>query len=501
MSSSNQKGNNALQLLLFKKAEFWEAERIKENLSLFRRVVKKVPAYKDFLRKNGINPAKIKTSTDFLSLPVMDKNNYLRRYPLQDLCWGGKLDGSLVFAATSGTTGGPFYFPRDTAIDWQSSVFHELFLCAGEKSGGESTLVIVCFGMGVWIGGLITYEALQKVSERGYPLSIITPGINKEEIYNALKSIGSQFGQVVLCGYPPFIKDLVDEAETKGIHLKSIARLRIIFAAEAFSEKFRDYIVRKAGIKNLYTDTMNIYGSADLGTMAEETPLSIFARRLATQNERFYKNLFPEAGERLPTLVQYNPAFINFEESKGTLLATAYNYLPLIRYQIGDRGGIIPFRKMVAALAEEGVSLCSVARKTGAPKIPQLPFVYLYERLDMSTKLYGANIFSEHVREALQDHALEDFVTGKFTMSTISDRKQNQHLLINLELKEGVRESSELQYKALDAIVKNLLQKNAEYRNNYLSMRERVVPELQFWPYHHPQYFTPGIKQKWVAGN
>lgn len=496
----NKQAKSILRLLKTKSGNFWIEEGKKKNLALFRGAAKRIPAYGDFLKKNNIKPAQIKSWEDFLSIPVMDKTNYLKQYSLKDLCWDGRIDHkALVFAATSGTTGVPFYFPRNDTIDWQSSVFHEMFLRFGKSTHRESTLIIVCFGMGVWIGGVITYEAMQKVGERGHNLSIITPGINKEEIYNAIKNLGDKYDQVVLCGYPPFIKDIVDEADQHGVSWKNLARVKIIFAAETFSEKFRDYIVRKTGIKDLFTDTMNIYGSADLGTMAGETPMSIFVRRLAIHNPRFYATLFPDAGERLPTLVQFNPLFTNIEEVEGTLLLTANNHLPLIRYKIGDKGGVISFEKMTKLLAAEGISLKSVKYTTGTKVIPQLPFVYLYERLDLSTKLYGATIFAEHVREALQDSSLEKYLTGKFTMATRFDQKQNQYLLINIELKSDMHETGELREQVLNCVIQNLLKKNAEYRNNYTSMRDRVIPHLLFWPYRHPDYFKQGIKQKWVA--
>jgi phenylacetate-CoA ligase len=137
----------------------------------------------------------------------------------------------------------------------------------------KSTLVLVCFGMGVWIGGVITYQAFKAISERGYPMTILTPGVNKREIFEALKNIGPKYDQVIMCGYPPFMKDVVDEAKLHGINWHHY-NVKMVFAAEAFSEKFREYIMRKVGMKNPYRDTMNIYGSADLGTMASETPFN-----------------------------------------------------------------------------------------------------------------------------------------------------------------------------------------------------------------------------------
>lgn len=483
-------------LLRNKKSDFWIEEGRKRSLELFHAAAKRVPAYKDFLKKNGISPAKIKTWVDFQNVPIVDKKNYLRQYPLEKLCWDGSLKKPLVFTSTSGSTGEPFYFPRDEALDWQSSVLHEMFLLNDEPNKDKSTLVIVCFGMGVWIGGLITYQAFKTVARRGYPITILTPGVNKKEIFDAVRNIGHKFDQIILCGYPPFIKDIIDEAEDHGISWNKF-NLKIIFAAEAFSEKFRDYAAQKTGIKNQLIDTMNIYGSADLGTMAEETPLSILVRKISAQNKKIAKNIFPETG-RTPTLAQFNPLFTNFEGVDGNILCTGYNALPLIRYDIGDRGGVVSFDDVAKHLKESGVNLKKELEKSGIGRPAELPFVYIYERADFSAKLYGAIIYPEHIKDGLQDPFLENFITSKFTMLTKYDKEQNQYLEINVELKPRVKENAFLEKKMNYLITQSLLEKNAEHKNNHAMIPEKVAPRIVFWPHEHPLYFKPGIKQKWV---
>jgi phenylacetate-CoA ligase len=196
--------------------------------------------------------------------------------------------------------------------------------------------------MGVWIGGIITYKAVEIMSNRQkYPVSILTPGINKEEIFNALKNLAPQFKQTVICGYPPFIKDIIDESNERNIDLKNLD-LRIFFAAESFTEDFRDYISLHSGIANPETGTMNIYGSADIGAMAFETPTSIKARKIASKNLDFFQSLF-FGTQKTPTFAQYIPEFICFESSERNILLTGNNSMPLIRYAIGDNGGVMSF--------------------------------------------------------------------------------------------------------------------------------------------------------------
>ena len=289
---------SAEQIIRFfseKDGKWWEREGRKRALALFHDAAQRVPAYKDFLKKNGIKDHnKIVTWEDFQRVPLTSKKNYLRQYPLEKLCWDGNLNKPLVFTATSGSTGEPFYFPRTEGVDKNAAIIHEFFLLNNTYNTKKPTLVIVAFGMGIWIGGLITYKAFEIAAQRaGYPVSIITPGLNKKEVLNALEKIAPNYGQVILAGYPPMVKDIIDEGIAQGIDFKKL-NMRLVTAAEAYTENFRDYLIEKTGIKNLFHDVMSIYGSADIGAMAFETPTAILMRRLAMRKRELFENIFSE---------------------------------------------------------------------------------------------------------------------------------------------------------------------------------------------------------------
>ena len=85
-----------------------------------------------------------------------------------------------MISSTSGSTGEPFYFPRNEQLDWEYSILAEMFLRNSSYNYKEPTLIIVGFGMGVWIRGLLTYKSSEIAFQRWhYPISIITRGINK----------------------------------------------------------------------------------------------------------------------------------------------------------------------------------------------------------------------------------------------------------------------------------------------------------------------------------
>ncbi|MDP3093305.1 MAG: hypothetical protein Q8N16_00910 [bacterium] len=493
------KASRIIQQIKTRESLFWEKIRGESVLNLFRLLSGQVPAYQDFLRNNKVKPENIKTVADLRLLPAIDKKNYLRRYPLSELTIDGRIDKPLVFTSTSGATGTPFYFHRSFDLDLQTSVIHELFYLQGQYEKEEPVLVIVCFGMGVWIGGLITYQAFHLLQERGYNVSLITPGINKEEIFKSLKDLGRSYKNIILVGYPPLIKDIIDEAPSRGIDWRKF-RVRLLFAAEVFTEDFREYVSRAVNMRNSFIDTMNIYGTADLGAMAFETPLAILIRRLCAKNQKLFEAIFKKI-QKTPTLGQYIPSFISFDAEGDDLLVSGNNTMPLIRYALGDHGGVYSFRELTKKLSELGVDLKKEAKKAGIEKFwHELPFVYVYERADFSTNLYGLQVYPEPIREALLKKPLSAYLTGKFTLETRFNSKQNQYLLIHLEMRKSRNDivPRAIKQATLSVIVEQLQLKNSEYRELHKFLGKRALPRLQFWPAEDPKYFKLGIKQRWV---
>ncbi len=485
-----------------KNSDHWHKIEERVALSLFHSASKRVPAYKDLLRKNRIDSDRVRSLADFKVLPIIDKKSYLQKYPYQDLLWDGNFSAnSTVFSSTSGSTGEPFYFPRGHTLDWQSSLVHELFLKQDPKVEDKTTLVVIGFSFGVWIAGLLTYNAFDLARTRAkLPVSIITPGINKKEIHKALKNLSPHFDSTILVGYPPFVKDVIDDAASEGVDLDKI-NLRLLCAAEPFTENFRNYLVKAAKVKNRYLDTCNIYGSSDLGTMAFETPISILTRTIAAKNESLFKSLFSGIS-KTPTLAQYNPYSIMFEETNGELLLTSNNSIPLIRYAIGDHGGIFDYNQMSEKLSNFNYDLDKEIKKARIEDyVYKLPLVYVYERKDMSTTLYGLQIYPEIIREALIEQVLSDNYTGKFVLLTKFDKKNNQYLEINIELRPDVKLSSDIKEITLKKIVENLKQKSSEFNELHGHIKTRAYPKLVFWKAGDEKYFKSGIKQKWVGLN
>ncbi len=483
---------------------FWIQRGERRVLQLFHAMAGRVPAYGDFLKKQRVYPARVKTIADFKKVPLISKDNYLRQYPLEQLCWDGKFqERHWDISSTSGSTGEPFYFPRSDAQNLQYAGTAELYLRANFEIHKKTTLYVNCFALGVWIGGLFTYEAIKLLARRGkYRITLINPGLNKIEIIKAVRNLGPQFDQVILGGYPPFIKDVIDDGIRYGLKWKKY-NLGIIFSAEGFSEEFRNYIIKHAGIKNRYTGTLNHYGTVDQGTIAHETPLAVLIRRLAIQRPKLFRAIFPASeGHRLPTLCQYDPELFFFEEANGGVVCSSYSGLPLVRYDLKDNGGVMTFVNVLASFRAAGIDILREAKKAGiANTVWHLPFVYVYERKDMAVSLGGANVYPGTIRRTLHHKALHKLVTGKFTMRIENDVRQNQHLHIHIELRSGAKRLTKGQRQlTATLILRRLLKDNSEFRSMFYDQRQgKAVPILHFWPYEHLKYFKPGGKQQWTV--
>lgn len=467
-------------------------------LELFKQMSQRVPAYQDFLAKKNFDPKSVKDISQFKNIPKVSKDNYLRKYPLEKLCWDGQFASrQWVISSTSGSTGEPFYFPRSDLQDKYYAVTAEIYLLENFQIDRKKTLYVDAFAMGAWIGGVFTYEAVNRIAKKGYPLSVITPGINKAEVINSVRRLGPKFDQVIIGCYPPILKDIIDLGIEEGLDWAKY-NLGVVFSAEGFSEEFRDYIIDKAGLANPFTSTLNHYGTVDLGTMSHETSLSILMRRQAVNNRALFESLFPE-DHKQPTFTQYLPEMFYFEEDKGQLLCSSYSGLPLVRYDLKDNGGVLTFSQAEKKYENHSLDLRNEAKIAGLSKnIWNLPFVYLYERGDFSVTLVGGNIYPEEIRKALLDKRLHQSLTGKFSMEITHNKKMDSKLVIHAELRKGVEASAEIKKLVTVTIVEVLLRENSEYLSNYSVYGKKLWPQIKLWPNEHALHFNGRGKHQWV---
>jgi len=460
---------------------------------------KQIPAYKDFLKRENYKIPAIKTILDFKLLPMPSKSNYLRSYPFDKLFIKNQfVDIPRVFSATSGSTGEPFYFPRTEIQDKQYQIYAELYLRNNFNIHKKKTLYIDAFPMGPWIGGVFTYEVITRIArESQYPLSIITTGIDTASIIKTVKKMGQYYDQIIIGAYGPFTKDILDTGIDEGINWRQY-NIKFIFSAEAFPESFRDYVGNIVGSKNIFLDTLNHYGTVDLGTMSYETPICILIRKLAEKNKFLYKKIFGDT-IKIPTLTQYLPELFYFESVNGNLYCTSESAIPLIRYNLEDRGNVIGFNEMKSIFKEVNIDLLKEAQKCNIQEsIWELPFVYVFERSDFSVSYYAFQVYPGPIRKILLQKDVQKKVTGKFTMESGFSWKQNPQLVVSIELKKNILPSKQLSKNITKLVHNQLLKTHSEYRETVNHFGTKAHVSVILLENGNQEHFKSGTKQKWI---
>ncbi|MET9225880.1 phenylacetate--CoA ligase family protein [Lentzea sp. NPDC003310] len=450
-------------------------------LDLFERTARTVPAYRDLLRANGIEPDAVTTFEDFRRLPLLDKASYHERYPLPQLCRDGRLENCDMIAVSSGSSGRPTIWPRGVEDELHVARRFEQVLVDGFHADERTTLAVVCFPLGTWVGGLFTQACVRHLAAKGCPITVVAPGNNKAEILRVLPELAPHFEQVVLLGYPPFVKDVVDTGLAGGVDWAA-HRIKLVLAGEVFSEQWRDLVARRAGIANPVTDIASLYGTADSGVLGNETARSASIRRFFAERPERAREVFGDS--RLPTLVQYDPASRFFEVHDGTLVFTADGGIPLVRYRIADEGGILGHDELLAYCAEHGF--------TPEPG-PDLPFVFLFGRSLFTVSFFGANVYPENVTVGLEQPGVSDSVTGKFVIESVEDAERDRSLRITVETAPGATADAA---GIAEAIKVQLLRLNSEYAH-YVPA-ERQLPEVVLRPHGDPDYFPVGVKHRYT---
>lgn len=455
-----------------------------ETRQFFTRVAAEVPAYGVMLKEGGIDPATIRNPSDFSGLPLLDKANYVRRFSQDQVVFGGDRARCDFYAVSSGSTGEPTFWPRSAADEYPVAVRFEQVFRDMFRAHEKRTLAIVCFAMGTWVGGMFTTFCLRAVAEKGYRIMIATPGNKPDEIIRIVERLGGDFDQTVLLGYPPFLKEVIDAGRAKGLDWGRY-KPRLVLAGEVFSETWRELMAERAGVDDILHFAASLYGTADAGVLAQETPLSVAVRRFLAKHPSLAQDIFGDT--RLPTLCQYDPTNRYFEVVDGTLAFSGDNGVPLIRYHIADRGGVMTHDAMLAKLRTAGFTPPEGGRHQS--------FVWVFGRANFTISYFGANIFPETVSLALEQPNVRGFVTGKFVMEVKEGLRDKPAFALAVELAQGVSATDQIAASVGESVLATLRQLNSEFANYVPAALQ--VPLVTLYPQGHPEYFPVGVKHRY----
>ncbi len=470
----------------------WMGKGQENALKTFHTAAEDVPAYQDFLKKHQIDHTKIKTFEDFVNVPETDKESYLAKYPLDQLCMGGDVSKTNLISASSGSTGQPFYWPRYLEQDVNVAKILELMYRRSFAIEKQNTLMVVSFGLGVWTAGVYMLTASRFVAAKDYPLTVISPGIDLEETIKVLKNIAHYYEQVVLVGFPGFVKDVVDCLVSDKIDISKM-NLKVFTAGEVYTEEWRDYLIARTGMTNEYKDVTSVLASSEGGLIGIETPFSVYIRRKSHGDAKIKKHFF--GNDTLPSIVQYNPIARFYEVVDQDLVLTSPGALPLIRFNTKDRGGIMSFDEVRDHLTGLKVSMDDVIADLGDEPW-SLPFVYVFGRSNLTVTIYGVNVYPESIKSFLLLPQFHDKLTGRFTMQSNVDDAQNQYLEFFVELSPKVKEEAVNEDELSSTITDHLQTVNSEFRKLSSSINRQLV-RVHPRQFQDKRYFSSN-KQKFV---
>ncbi len=461
-------------------------------IALYHDMLAHVPAYRAFLAERGIDPETIRVAGDLERIPLMTKANYVQRFPLNELVRGGKLTGCDMMAVSSGSTGKPTFWPRFASDELASAqrfeqVFHDSF-----RADERRTLAVICFALGSWVGGLYTLACCRHLAAKGYPILAIAPGMNKPEIFRILTELSPGFDQTVLLGYPPYLKDVIDGGAAAGIDWPKL-KIRLVMAGEVFSEEWRDMLAERLGSSDPRYDFASLYGTADAGVLANETPLSVQIRRFLAGQPDAARTLFGES--RLPTLAQYDPMSRLFEAAEGTLLFSGDNGVPLLRYHIADNGGLIAYDDMMRFLAKHDFDPLPGLASHNWRGVRRLPFVYVFGRLNFAVSYFGANVYPENIGVGLEQPDVAPWTTGKFVVIAREGLDKAPQLYVAVECAPGVAGDAAKESAMANSILAQLLRLNTEFANYTPAEFRRPLVEMKATG--DPDWFPLGVKHRY----
>ncbi len=466
------------------------------TLQLFHAMAERVPAYKAFLARNQIDPSTIKTFKDLQTVPPTDKASYLKLHTLEELSWDGIVTAHM-FSTSSGSSGEAQFWPRTQLLELETATIYELLLKNFFSLDRHRTLLINAYSMGLYVAGTFTLNSCMRIADKGYPLTVVTPGISKIDVLKVIQGIGSSFDQIVLCAYPPLAKDIIDEGTAQGINWENY-NMHFISGGESYSEKWRSHLYQRAGVgpQDYLFSSVNTYGSADAAILGHETPMSILIRTFASENKALCQELFGR--QTVPSFHQYYPFWKNITLHEKELCFSANAGIPLLRYNIHDHGGTYTYAEVLKILKKHGFTQANINARVPAELQWHLPFVYLFGRTDAATTIYGLNIYPENIRQAIEhDHALP-YLSGKFVLSTEYDRKHDQYLALKLELQGADRPTPEVSRHLKRLVYETLREINAEFKMLSDTFEKRSKPRITFHPRGDEKHFPTRIKERYL---
>ncbi len=368
------------------------------------------PAYRAFLAEHGQASA---GGRRWAALPVTTKDNYVKRWSIEERCYGGALSGhGQVIDESSGSSGLPNNWVRSAGE--RGDVKRLLQISYDLMYGDHHRILLNCFALGPWATGMNVSMSLADVGV----LKSIGPDAKKLE--NTLRVFGPRYRYLVFA-YPPFAKAFIDATE---LDLTAYP-LDLVVGGEGISESLRAYLRRS------FTSVLSSYGASDLEiNLAIETPWTVALRARCAADPALCRDLFGR--DAPPMIFQYNPLDFHIETlANGELAFTVCRMngaAPKIRYNLKDVGGTESYRALALRLAAHGIDARTLAQAHG-----HFAVLHVFGRSDLTVAFYGAKLYPADVESVILGEPRLASRVRSFQFSSYEDSAVNRRLAISLE--------------------------------------------------------------------
>jgi phenylacetate-CoA ligase len=438
----------------------------------FIKAQERCPAYQDFLKAENYSEP---TRWSLSRLPVMTKENYVKKYGIEQRCYDGKIPASgVVIDESSGSSGVPNNWVR--SAEEREDVKRILQLNYQLIYRDEGCILLNCFALGPWATGMNVSMSLVDV---GILKSI---GPDQKKLENTLELFGANYRYLVF-GYPPFIKQFVDSTQ---LELEKY-NLDLIVGGEGISEGLRSHLLK------YFRTVISSYGASDLEiNIGVETELTIGLRRLCTTDRRLCEKLFGR--ETAPMVFQYNALDYVIETNEaGELLFTISRQTsaaPKIRYNLRDLGGVMTHRQLADRLDKNGVSVSDLTARQS-----KFPILYVFGRGDLTVPFYGAKVYPTDIEVIMSaDPVLVDQINS-FQLVSYEDEQINRRLKIHLETAKDFAGELPPIEKLRDIFFEGLCECNQDFRE-VTRMFDRSALEIEVHSYETGPFAGRDIRIK-----
>ncbi len=282
-----------------------QSERLRETVKL---EYERVPMYRERMDAAGVKPEDIQSVDDLYKLPFMEKTDLRDYFPFGMVAADMK-DITRV-QGSSGTTGKPIvsgYTDNDVEV-WTEMVARAI-VAAG---GTNEDIVQVCYGYGLFTGGLGAHQGAQRVGATVIPMS---SGNTERQIM-----MMTELGSTMLCCTPSYATYLAETLKDRGL-LDKVKLKSGCFGAEPWTEEMRQHLEDL-----LDFDACDIYGLTEIGGPGVAFECLEKHGMHINEDHVIAEIINPDTGEPLPV------------GSVGELVFTTITKtgMPMLRYRTHD---------------------------------------------------------------------------------------------------------------------------------------------------------------------